>query len=278
MPENKETPESTQGTVVPPIDQSLEITINKLTKEVTLKDPQTGRLITIKANVIESEEQEDKDKEDEEEEFKPLPPAEFRGALEKVSSLGLTWTADRIPRVIAKDPEMEDALFSDGFEQLQQDYPHLPRELSAVIYHALTGSSPFETIVGNQRELKEKVAAVHDLVLTASFRAEFFFKYAIKVPYLETIDWEVVFKTHERNVKGMPAVAYALLLLTFHNTNPRIGKLDEYENKTVAVDLRLVNRLIKLLVDVKTGLEEAQKLSDAFYEHPKIGDGNGTNE
>lgn len=271
MPEQTDNIEQAKGATAPSSDESIEVTLNKATKELTLKDP-TGKVVTIKANVVED------DEDDEHEVIEPLPPDEFRKALEKMSSLGLTWTADRIPRVIAKDPDAESALFSEDFQNLQEAYPNLPRELSVVVYHALTGGPAYESVVGNEKELKEKVAAVHDLLLTSGFRSEFFFKHAIKVPYFETIDWEVVFKTHERNVAGMPAVAYALLLLTFHNTNSRVSKIDEHQNTTVAVDLKLVNKLIGLLVDVKTGLEDAQKLSDMLYERPKTTEAdNGAN-
>lgn len=271
MPEQNENLEQAKATSVPSSEESIEVTLNKATKELTIKDP-AGKVVTIKANVIEE------DEEDDEEVIQPLPPDEFRNALEKLSSLGLTWTADRIPRVIAKDPDAESALFSEDFQKLQKAYPNLPRELSVVVYHALTGAPAYESVVGNEKELKEKVEAVHDLLLTSSFRSEFFFKYAIKVPYFETIDWEVVFKTHERNVAGMPAVAYALLLLTFHNTNARLGKLDQHQNTTVAVDLKLVNKLIGLLLDVKVGLEDAQKLSDMLYERSKTTEAdNGAN-
>lgn len=263
MPEEKENVEDNKGASVLSGDQSLEITINKSTKEVTLKDPATGRLVTIKANIIEPED-------DEEEESEPLTPGEFRDALEKLSALGLTWTADRIPRVVAKDENAEDAFFSGEYEELQAAYPHLPRELSAVVYHALTGAPAYDSIVGTPEELREKVSVVRNLLLNSKYRSEFFFKYALKVPYFEEIDWEVVFKTHERNVKEMPAVGYALLLLTFHNTNASVSAMNKHQNMTVAVDLPLVNKLIRTLVDVKTGLEDAQKLADRFTELAKI--------
>ncbi|HYR74911.1 MAG TPA: hypothetical protein VEM96_03645 [Pyrinomonadaceae bacterium] len=268
MPEQKDNLDQAKGTSVPTNDDSIEITVNKSTKEISLKDPATGRLVTLKANVIEEE--------DEGEQFNPLTPDEFRNALEKLAALGLTWTADRIPRVVAKDPEAEDAFLSEDYKQLQKAYPNLPRELSAVVYHVLTGSPAYERLVGNKEGLKEKVSTVRDLLLTSAYRSEFFFKYALKVPYFEDIDWEVVFKTHERNVEGMPAAAYALLLLTFHNTNANITA-ERHQNLSVAVDLKMVNKLIRLLVDVKTGLEDAQKLTDLFYERSKAEADNGTN-
>jgi len=265
MPEQKQNPEQSKGASVPSGDESVEVTVNKSTKEISLKDPATGRLVTLKANVIE----------DEEEKFTPLTPDEFRNALEKLSALGLTWTADRIPRVVAKNPEAEDAFLSDEFKHLQRAYPNLPRELSAVVYHALTGSPVYYEVVGNEEGLKEKLSAVRDLLITSAYRSEFFFKYALKVPYFEDIDWEVVFKTHERNVEGIPASAYALLLLTFHNTNANVTA-DRHQNLSVAVDLKMVEKLIRLLVDIRTGLEDAQKLADMFYERSKAEGNNGT--
>ncbi len=268
MPEEKENLEQAKSTGVPLGDESLEVTINKATNEISLKDPATGRLVTIRANIIEKEEE----KEEEDEESEPLTPAEFREALESLAALGLTWTADRIPRVVAKDESAEDAFFTEEYDELQEAYPNLPRELSAVVYHALTGAPAYDSVVGTPEALKEKVSVVRDLLLNSKYRAEFFFKYALKVPYFESIDWEVLFKTHEKNVQEMPAVGYALLLLTFHNTNASVGALNKHQNVTVAVDLPLVNKLIRTLVDVKTGLEDAQKLSDQFTERTQIGD------
>ncbi len=237
--------------------------------ELTVKD-QSGQVATLKANIIE---------EDDAEDFEPLGPKDFYEALSKLSALGLAWTADRVPRVVAKNEKAEQALFSDEFEQIQKAYPGLPRELSAVLFHALTGMPAYETVVGDPEALKEKVSAVRKFILNSAFRAEFFFKYALKVPYFENIDWEVVFKTHERNVEGMPAVGYALLLLTFHNTNANISALNTHQNLTVAVDLPLVDKLIRTLEDVKTGLNDVEKLSQRFAEAERAEDkSDGTNK
>src|SRR5882672_2013499 len=272
MPEENEKSQVSKGTSAPTVDPSLEVTFNKSTQEMTLRDPDTGRLVTIKANVIESEDEEDSD-----EDFQPLTSSAFREALQKVADLGLMWSADPIPRVVPLNEKAESALLSEEYRELEKAYPSLPRELSAVVYHALTGAPAYDSIVGPPDDLKQKVSAVRDLVLTSSYRAEFFFKYALKVPYFESVDWEVVFKTHERNVKGMPAVGYALLMLTFHNTNASVRPLNTHENVTVAVDLPLVNKLIRTFVDIKTGLEDVQKLSERFAEAEKVEDTDGTN-
>lgn len=248
----------------------IEVTINKSTKEISLKDPTTGRLITFKANVIEPEEEENEIGDEDEEDVVPLTAQDFQDALQRIDSLGLTWTADRTLEIKPKNPESEEALYSEEFREIQRKYPALPRELTAVVFHALTGREAPEVIVGDESNLREKVATVRDIIITPEFRSEFFFKHAIKVPYLESVDWEVVVKTRERNVSDIPGTAYALLLLTFHNTNPTVGRLDEHQNTTVAVDINLVNRLIRTFVEIKTALEDSQHVTKLFNELPKI--------
>jgi hypothetical protein len=244
---------------IPIGDETYEVTLNKSKEELTIKDPATGRVVTIRARVEEPEE------DTTEADTKPLSPEEFRNALQKMDALGLTWTADSIPRVIAKD-ESDDAFLSEEFMQLQEAYPDLPRELSGVVFYALTGMPSHESIVGGKEDLEKKVSTVREFLLTSEYRADFFFKHALKIPYFEAIDWEVLFKTHERNVAGMPGVAYALLMLSFHNPNPRIGKLDQHQNVTVAANLKLVDKLIGILIDVRTALEDARKLTDKLNE------------
>jgi hypothetical protein len=260
-------PEETKETDASPLEslaeQSIEVTVNKATNELSLRDPLTGRLITFKANIVEPDEDEDED------ESEPLTPEQFRAALQAVDDMGLTWTADSVPRVRAKSPETEDALLSDEYDEIQEKYPTLPRELSSVVFHALTGGRAHESIVGDKDTLENKAAAVRELIISPEYRAEFFFKHAIKVPYFESIDWEVVFKTHERNVNSSPAIPYALLMLTFHNTNPRIGQIDEHQNMTVAVNGSLVDKLMITLFDVRQALQDAQKLTDMVSERLK---------
>jgi len=185
-----------------------------------------------------------------------------------MDALGLSWTADGIPRVIPKEGTSDDVLLSEVFTQIQGVYPALPRELGTVVFHALTGMPAHESVVGSKDDLQRKVSTVHELLITPNYRSEYFFKHAIKVPYFEGIDWEVLLKTHERNVEGMPGMAYALLMLTFHNPNPRVGKIDEHQNMTVAVNVNLVDKLIGLLIDVRTALESAEKLIEKLNEPP----------
>ena len=263
--EKPQTPatEETNETLSLPLpvgDEKYEATFNKSKSELIIRDPNTGRVVTLSARVEEAEE------ETAGEDVKPLSPDEFRRALEKLDALGLTWTADSIPRVIAKEDTGDDAFLSEEFDQLQEAYPDLPREVGTVVFHALTGMPAHESIVGGKDDLEKKVATARELFITPAYRSDFFFKHALKVPYFEAIDWEVIFKTHERNVVDMPGVAYALLMLSFHNPNPRVGALDQHQNVTVAANLKLVDKLIGTLIDVKTALEDAKKLADRLSE------------
>lgn len=255
------TPER-QGALLP------EVVINKATNELTFTDPVSGQTATLKVNVIEEEEDED------EEELEPLTPDEFREVLQQIEALGLTWTADRYPRIKAKDVKSEGALFSGAFEEIQGEYPGLPRELSVVLSYALTGNKAFIAggvdAVGGEDFLEQKSETVRELLITPDFRAEFFFKHAIKVPYFESIDWEVVLKTYEKNVGRPVGVPYALLLLTFHNTNPKASKIDEHQNVTVAVDEGLIDRLMGTLLEVKLALENSRELTDVLEKRQQL--------
>jgi hypothetical protein len=245
---------------IPIGNETYEVTVNKSKEELTIKDPSSGRVITIRARVEEPEE------DTAEIDIKPLPPDEFRSALEKMDALGLTWTADSVPRVIAKEDASDDAFLSEELEQLQEAYPLLPREVGTVVSHALTGMPAHESIVGGKEYLEKKVAIVRELFITQDYRSDFFFKHALKIPYFESIDWEVIFKTHERNVSDMPGVAYALLMLSFHNPNPRVDRLGQHQEVTAAVDLKLVDKLIGILIDVRTALEDAKRLTGKLNE------------
>jgi len=239
-------------------EDSYDLVFDKNTNELTFKDPTTGRIITFKAKIKEKEEE--APVEEVVEEGRPLTPDEFRDALQKIDALGLSWTADLQPSIRAKTPDNEAALLSNEFLELQERYPSLPRELGSVVFHTLTGSKAPEVIVGNEEVLKQKVAAVHEFVITTDYRSEFFFKHAIKVPYFTDIDWEVVFKLGEKNVKGLPAISYALLSLLFHNPSVPGRRIAGHQTATVAVNEFLVNRLIEILSEVKNALESSRTI------------------
>ena len=57
----------------------------------------------------------------------------------------------------------------------------------------------------------KKAQIVGEILIDNDYRAEFFFKYAIKIPYLKDIDWEVVFKAYERGITKPLGVPYGVL-------------------------------------------------------------------
>jgi hypothetical protein len=235
--------------------------------EVTLSQSANEQTITAFAKVTRIED-----------EIKPLAPDEFRAALERINALGLTWSADRIPLVKPKDSVSDEVLLSDEFEKIQRDYPYLPAEMNSIVFHTLTGSHAPAEIVGSQDYLEKKVAIVKDLLITPSYRSEFFFRHATKVPYLTDIDWEVVFKLGEKNVKDPPAISYALLSLKFLDPS-RSSTRPQERTFTVAIDDELADGLIEALNQVKDALEQAKPITEAMMRAQKERDnGNSANK
>ena len=249
------THESTKDVAESP--QMPEVIIDRSKDEVTIVDPK-GQSLTFKTKVIESEEPDEEDSE-------PMTPEEFRDALERLDKLGLTWTADVSPQIKAKTPEAEAALVCEEFSDVQNEYPGLPFEIYLACSYALTKDRIFAMASGNQESLKEKANIASEVVIDAAFRHEFFFKHAIKVPYLSDIDWEVVFKLYEKGAEGIAGIPYGLLALSLQdpfNTN----RVPNQRHITVAVDETLVNKLLESLNKVKLKLENARRISDVLNE------------
>jgi hypothetical protein len=211
----------------------------------------------------------------------PLTPAQFRSVLQQLDALGLTWTADVPPHLRAKDVKTRTAFPNKELGEIQQKYPSFPRELGNVIFYALTGSESMQSVIGSTEDADQKVLIARELVINQrpDFRSEFFFKYAIKVPYFVDLDWEVVIKAYERNVKDMPRIPYALLSLVFRQPlSPRVliggpgTEANEQETLTVAVDGHLVEKLIGSLTEARAALMRAQELAG------EIGDKTETKE
>ena len=199
-----------------------------------------------------------------------LTPDEFRFVLKRIDDLGLTWTADVPPLIKPKVGASRQGLFSEEYSRIKQDYPNFPRELTSVVFYALTGSGRASSRLGREEDLEQKVAAVQEYIINTEYRSEFFFKYAIKIPYFSDLDWEVVIKTHEKNVNQSPRIAYALLSFIFRQpvnpTHPAsiANEFTETEMLTVAVDEYLVDKLIKSLSEVKDALKESRGLTDSL--------------
>lgn len=243
----------------PPLALTPEVVIDKRKNEVTLVGPNNER-VTFRTKVIEEEDEEAAGYQHE-----PMTPEEFEAALATIDRLGLTWTADMTPNIKAKSPETEKGLVSEEFLELQDRYPGLPFEVSIATAHKLTGNKSLAEIAGGEDSLKKKAEIAERIFIDRSFRSEFFFKHAIKVPYLRDIDWEVVYKLYERGAEGMPGIPYGMLALTlqdpFFTSRGR-----NVRNITVAIDETIVNHLLKILGEVKVKLENARRISDVLNE------------
>lgn len=192
----------------------------------------------------------------------PLSADEFSSILQRIDALGLTWTGDVPPKIKQKSAESTEAYSNDEFQEIRRNYPGFPRELARVILYALTGEQGASSSLGNKDDLEKKITAVRGLISNTEFRSEFFFKYAIKVPYFSEFDWEVVIKAFEKGVKDSPKIAYALLSLSFHPpVNPsvpfNVSERSEPKKFTVAVDEKLVDKLIRDLSEVKYALQKS---------------------
>lgn len=198
-----------------------------------------------------------------------LSPEEFRSVLEQIDTLGLTWSADIPPLIKPKDGNKRAVLLSEEYRNIQRQYPAFPRELGLVMFYVLTGSEMAAAISGDDKPgFESKAAAVRDLLITSEYKGEFFFKYAIKVPYLVDVDWEIVIKAFERNVLEMPRIPYALLSLVFRQpTYPSLPVSSEAASRemvTVAVNEHLIDMLLETLGEVKNRLRAAQKISTSL--------------
>lgn len=234
------------------------VRINRATNEIVFTNPVTGKTTSIKAKVVEEapppiELQE------------PLTIEQFREAWHAIDELGLTWTTDIPPRLIFKKGQKPGPAFVEQYTKLEEKFPNFPRELGSVV---------LKTLLSRELEgtLKEKAETISNL-LTQEYRAEFFFKYAIKVPYFEDIDWEVVVKAYERGTEAMPRIAYALLALTFRGPVDTTLTVEEGANQerepefmTVAVNETSIKKLMGRLQQIRVALEKAQRAADSLTE------------
>lgn len=230
----------------------LIVRVNRETRDIIFKDPKTGKEKLIEAPAPAQQE-------------KPLSVDQFREAWNRTNELGITWTTDVPPVPVFKEGHAPGPSFKKEYRALQREFPSFPRELGTIILHTLLHPHKHEGA-------NEKVEIVKDL-LTQEYRSEFFFKYAIKVPYFEDIDWEVVIKTHERGVARMPKIAYAMLMLTFRSPVNSTLSVEDAANEyrepefiTVAVNEELIDVLIDKLVTTKNALEVAQALAESIPE------------
>jgi hypothetical protein len=251
-------------------DQFEEFTVkvNRETNEIILKDPRTGKETPIKAK-LETETEEETGR------TKPLTVDQFREVWERLDKLGITWTTDVPPLPEFRKGFEQGTDFGERYRELQKQFPTFPRELGTVILHKLLHAA-----VGG--EVDQKAEIIRDL-LTQKYRSEFFFKYAIKVPYFEDIDWEVVIKAYERACHGMPKIAYALLMLTFRDPVDTTLSVEDAANEyrepefiTVAVNEDLIDNLIAKLSLIRMALAKAQGVADSLPDMEEANHGTAT--
>lgn len=240
-----------------PQSQPIELILNKKTGNIIFKSPD-GQTFNAKATIIDDEEEGETKVTD----APPLTPEQFREALQRFSDLSLTWTADTPPRVKPASKEGDSVLLSTEFDAFQREYPKLPREVGSIAYHYITGSECTADVAGDAETLRKKIEIAKEFFLNEEYRAEFFFKHAIKVPYFSEIDWEVVIKAAEKNVTTFAGVAYALLSL--HLDSPD-GSKSKNQTLTVAVNTAIVDKLMATLKDVRDALEGIKKLTGTLY-------------
>jgi hypothetical protein len=244
------TPEGKMSDNQPDSEQFEEfvVKVNRETNEIVFKNPRTGTETALKPKV----------------ETKSLTVSEFSDVWQRLNKLGITWTTEK-----------RDADFWKEFSAIQDEFPTFPRELGTAVLHALLGPRPGES-------QNEKALIIKDL-LTQKYRSEFFFKYAVKVPYFEDIDWEIVIKAQERNVTLMPKIAYALLMLSFTDpVDPSISveeaanEVRDPEFMTVAVNEDAIDRLVEKLMTIRAALVKTQKIAESLTEQEESSNGIGT--
>lgn len=238
------------------------VKVNRETNEIVFKNPRTGTETTLKAKV-------------EDDRYNPLTVDAFSSVWQRLSNLGITWTTEIPPAPKFLEGYKRDEEFWKEYAAIQREFPNFPREVGAAVMNALLGPRPEE-------EDDEKALIIKEL-LTQKYRSEFFFKYAVKVPYFEDIDWEVVIKAQERNVTYMPKIAYALLMLSFTdpidpslNLEDAADEIREPEFMTVAVNEDAIDRLMEKLITIKAALIRTQQLAESLTETEESSNGAST--
>jgi hypothetical protein len=253
---------STEETSAALGSETLQVTVNRAANQIIFRDP-SGR--TFALELKERATPPAPERQEKREQRKPLTSEEFRRALDAIDANGMTWTADFPPRPIIK-PDARERFSSEEYSRIRKEYPTFPREVVSLIFSELTGAATPEHLVGDQQGVQEKIAALNEKLLTLQYRSEFFFKYAIKVPYFEAIDWEVVIKAYERGIKSMPKTPYVLLNLITRSpvdpTKPFMEAIEEERHAefiTVAADEQLLDHLIENLTAAREALESTKR-------------------
>ncbi len=245
--QNKKTTTSQLSEI--PVDETLEITIHRDTNEIVLRNPKDDKVVRMRATVEESHPSDEAEKP-----IAPLTPEQFHDGISRLTKLGFAFSPDLRPEVVRKT-DAPDPVDDVAYRKLQEDYPSLPYEAGLVIYQTLTGGNKESELLGGAESLKEKSKIATEFLIDENFKADFFFRHALKIPFLESIDWEVVIKTHERGVPGPIAVPYSIVTMVMHDSNANRG--NEHQNITVALNANLVDKLLARLTEIRTALKSS---------------------
>lgn len=213
-----------------------------------------GVKVAVPTKVIENSDDE------EEEAVEPLTLEQLEDAFTRLDKIGLTWSADSPPGIIPKDEESETGFGTEEFQQIQRDYPTLPREVGIIMSFVFTGNRALADYVGGEPQLGPKAEILKQHFLTPELRSEFFFRNAIKVPYLADIDWEVVLKLDEKGVEHWPAATYAMLSLVLREPSLQ-SRASHRRATTVAVNEAAVDRFLSIFADIKEALESSKEIT-----------------
>jgi hypothetical protein len=186
----------------------------------------------------------------------PTTLDEFRDVFKTMDELGWGWTTDDPPALTPKTPGDQDP---SVLKELSQKHPRFPFELAAVVKYVLWGWVPEPTIVGTTADLDAKAAIVSNVLLTDDYRSVFFFEHATRFRRFYDLDWEVMVKAAERNIRRVPGTVYATITLETSETQ---SDFDERRHTThFAADARSLKKMIELLNDALGALERAKSLA-----------------
>lgn len=138
-------------------EETLQITINRNTNEAILTNPKDNRIIKLKANFEDAIEEKLEEIEDDKDEIPPLTPEQFEDGLTRLDALGLTFSVDLFPSIIPKNESSADIIDADEFENLQEEYPTLPREVGFVAHNIMTGATRALELLGGSSSFEKNL-------------------------------------------------------------------------------------------------------------------------
>lgn len=254
MPE-KENPDSQESEVSSLVDavkeQTLEITIRKDTNEIILRDPAENKIFRLKPV---SESPPEYAEEDQQDEDGILTPEEFEDGVSRIYKLGLEFSADLSPQLFVSNEENADLIDGSELRKIQSRYPKLPREVGLVAHNSITGQKVGVISLGGPDFYAKKEVTAKNFIINTKYKEDFFFKHALKVPYLKELDWEVNMKLHEKGVRDSPNIPYCLLRIVYAESDSR-GLGSDY-SVTMAIGRSNIDQFIAALTDLRAALEK----------------------